>query len=97
MNRSGFFYNAHSYTVDAKTQKLDYEEILRIAKEVKPKVIIAGFTSYPWIPVWQKFREIADEVGAWMLADVSHIAGLIAAKKSASPIGIADVVSFHHP
>ena len=94
VNRSGLFYDAHSYTVDPKTQRLDYDEILNLAKTVKPKVIIAGYTSYPWIPDWQKFREIADEVGAWLLADISHIAGLIAAKKVASPIGIADVVSF---
>ncbi|MDY0126476.1 MAG: serine hydroxymethyltransferase, partial [Anaerolineaceae bacterium] len=94
VNRSGLFYNAYHYTVDPVTQQLNYEQILELAKEARPKVIIAGYTSYPWIPDWQKFREIADEVGAWLLADVSHISGLIAAKKVASPVGIADVVSF---
>ena len=94
VNRSGLFYNARHYTVDPKTERLDYDEILKIAKEARPRVIIAGYTSYPWIPDWQKFRDIADEVGAWLLADISHIAGLVAAKKVPSPIGIADVVSF---
>ena len=94
VNRSGLFYNAFHYTVDPETERLNYDKILAQAKECKPKVIVAGYTSYPWIPDWQKFREIADEVGAWLLADVSHIAGLIAAKVVPSPIGIADVVSF---
>ncbi len=58
---------------------------------------MAGYTSYPWIPDWQKFREIADEVGAWLLADISHIAGLVAAKTVPSPIGIADVWSVLQP
>jgi glycine hydroxymethyltransferase len=58
---------------------------------------VAGYTSYPWIPDWQKFREIADEVGAWLLADISHIAGLVAAKTVPSPIGIADVWSVLQP
>lgn len=94
VSRSGLVYNAHHYTVDPKTERLDYDQIREQAIAVKPRIIIAGYTSYPWIPDWQKFREIADEVGAWLLADVSHIAGLIAAKKVPSPIGIADVVSF---
>ncbi len=94
VNRSGLVYNAHHYSVDPISERLDYDEILKIAKAAKPKIIVAGYTSYPWIPDWNKFREIADEVGAWLLADVSHIAGLIAAKKVASPIGIADIVSF---
>lgn len=94
VNRSGLFYNAYHYTVDPVTERLDYEEIRKIAHHAKPKVIVAGYTSYPWIPDWEKFREIADEVGAWLLADVSHIAGLIAAKTVPSPIGIADIVSF---
>ncbi len=79
MNRSGLVYNAYHYTVDPKTERLDYDAILKIAQEVKPKILIAGYTSYPWIPDWQKFREIADEVGAYFLADASHIAGLVAA------------------
>lgn len=94
VNRSGLFYNAYHYTVDPKDEQLNYDQILKLAQEAKPKIIVAGFTSYPWIPDWQKFREIADEVGAWLLADISHIAGLVAAKKVPSPIGIADVTSF---
>lgn len=92
--RSGLHYKAHSYSVDPVTEKLDYEDIRRIAIECQPKIIIAGYTSYPWIPDWKKFRAIADEVGAYLLADISHIAGLVAAKKVPSPIGIADVVTF---
>jgi len=94
VNRSGLFYNAFHYTVDPETEKLNYETIREQAIACKPKVIVAGFTSYPWVPDWHKFREIADEVGAYLLADVSHIAGLIAAGYVASPIGIADVTSF---
>ncbi len=94
VNRSGLVYNAYHYTVDPKTERLDYDAILKIAQEVKPKILIAGYTSYPWIPDWQKFREIADEVGAYFLADASHIAGLVAAGVVPSPVGIADIVSF---
>ena len=94
VNRSGLFYNAFHYTVDPTTEKLNYDQIMALAKQCKPKVIVAGFTSYPWTPDWQAFRAIADEVGAYLLADVSHIAGLIAAGELPSPVGIADVVSF---
>lgn len=94
VNRSGLFYNAHHYTVEPDTERLDYDHIREIAKAVRPKVIVAGFTSYPWIPDWRAFREIADEVGAYLLADASHIAGLIAAGVVPSPVGIADIVSF---
>lgn len=80
--------------VDPATEKLNYDQIMALAKQCKPKVIVAGFTSYPWTPDWQAFRAIADEVGAYLLADVSHIAGLIAAGELPSPVGIADVVSF---
>lgn len=92
--RSGLFFNAQHYTVDPKTERLNYDVILEQAKACRPKIIIAGYTSYPWIPDWRKFRAIADEVGAYLLADASHIAGLIAAGVVESPIGIADVVSF---
>ena len=94
VNRSGLVYDAYHYTVDPETERLDYDAILKIAKEVKPKILVAGYTSYPWVPDWQKFREIADEVGAYFLADASHIAGLVAAKVIPSPVGIADIVSF---
>jgi len=94
VNRSGMFYNAQHYTVDPKTELLDYDAILQKAVETKPKIIIAGYSSYPYIPDWQKFREIADSVGALLLADVSHIAGLIAAGHVPSPVGFAHVITF---
>jgi len=94
VNRSGIWYNALHYTVNPETERLDYDLIAKIAEENHPKVIIAGYSSYPWIPDWIKFKQIAESVGAYLFADVSHIAGLIAAGLCASPIGIADVVTF---
>lgn len=92
--RSGLQYNAIGYSVDPDSEKLDYEHILSLAKAHHPKVIIGGYTSYPWAPDWKKLRAIADEVGAYLLADVSHFAGLIIAGVYPSPIGIADVTMF---
>jgi glycine hydroxymethyltransferase len=94
VNRSGILYNAQHYSVNPQTELLDYEAILTKAIEVQPKIIVAGYSSYPWVPDWQKFREIADKVGALLLADVSHIAGLIAAKQIPSPVGFAHVITF---
>lgn len=94
VNRSGMFYDAQHYTINPVTELLDYDAILAKALEVKPRLIIAGYSSYPWVPDWEKFREIADSVGAILLADISHIAGLIAAGKAASPIGFAHVTTF---
>lgn len=94
VNRSGKWFNAVHYTVDPQTEQIDYDAVLQLAQEHKPKIIIAGYSSYPWVPDWKKFREIADAVGAILLADVSHIAGLIAAKVVPSPVGIAHVVTF---
>ncbi|MDY6873211.1 MAG: serine hydroxymethyltransferase [Chloroflexota bacterium] len=94
VNRSGQFYNAQHYSIDPETELLNYDSILAKAKEVQPKIIIAGYSSYPWIPDWKKFREISDEVGAILLADISHIAGLIAAGQAASPVGHAHVITF---
>ncbi|NWF62757.1 MAG: serine hydroxymethyltransferase, partial [Chloroflexi bacterium] len=91
VNRSGKWFKAVHYSVDAN-EKLDYEAIRQLALENKPKLLIAGYSSYSWIPDWKKFREIADEVGAYFLADISHIGGLVAAGVVPSPIGIADVV-----
>ncbi len=73
-------------------RRLDYESIRALALENKPKMIIAGYSSYSWVPDWKKFREIADEVGAYLLADISHIGGLVAAGVVPSPIGFAHVV-----
>ncbi len=91
---SGQTYNVVHYTVDTKTERLNFDEIRALALEHKPKMIIAGFTSYPRHIEWQKFREIADEVGAYLLADIAHIAGLVAAGVVENPVGIADVVTF---
>ncbi|PJF44587.1 MAG: glycine cleavage system protein T [Phototrophicales bacterium] len=92
--RSGIQYNAVGYGVHPETERLDYDHILALAKEHQPKIIVGGYTSYPWAPDWEKLREIADEVGAYLLADVSHIAGLIIAGVFPSPVGIADVTMF---
>jgi len=91
VNRSGQWYNAVHYTIN-ENEKLDYDAIRALALEHKPKLMIAGYSSYSWVPDWKKFREIADEVGAYFLADISHIGGLVAAGVIPSPIGYAHVV-----
>ncbi|MFA5926927.1 MAG: serine hydroxymethyltransferase [Patescibacteria group bacterium] len=90
---SGRWYESHSYGVDPETGYLDYEEIMRMAKAVKPQVIMAGYSAYPRALDYKKFRIIADEVGAYLFADIAHIAGLIAAGVHPSPVGIADIVT----
>ncbi len=92
-NRSGRRYNIVCYEVDRATEKLNYQTIKRLAIEHRPKMIIAGYTSYPWCPDWQKFREIADTVGAILFADIAHPAGLVVAGQYPSPLGYADVVT----
>jgi len=92
VNFSGTLYNSVNYTAD-KNGYLDFEEIRRLAQEHQPKMIIAGYTAYPRIIDWQKFRNIADEVGAFLMADISHIAGLVASGQHPSPVGIADVIT----
>ena len=94
VNRSGKLYSISHYNVDPNSEKIDYDMVESIARDVKPKMIIAGYSSYPWIPDWKRFREIADMVGALLMADVSHIAGLIAGKAVASPVGHAHVITF---
>jgi glycine hydroxymethyltransferase len=91
VNRSGKWFKAVHYTVD-ENERLDYDKIRALALETKPKLIIAGYSSYSWVPDWKKFREIANEVGAYFLADISHIGGLVAAGVVPSPVGIAHVV-----
>lgn len=91
VNRSGKWFNAVHYSVDVN-EKLDYDAIRKLANEAKPKLLIAGYSSYSWVPDWKKFREIADEVGAYLLADISHIGGMVAAGVVPSPIGHAHVV-----
>jgi glycine hydroxymethyltransferase len=90
-NRSGKSYRIVSYEVSAKTGRLDYDEITRLAEEHRPRLIIAGYTSYPWAPDWKVFRDIADRVGAVLLADISHPAGLVIAGVYPNPIDYAHV------
>ena len=92
VNFSGTLYHNVQYGV-RKDGYLDIDEMWRIAREEKPKMIIVGGTAYPRIYNWNIFREMADEIGAWLLADMSHIAGLVAGGVHPSPIGIADVVT----
>jgi len=94
INRSGKHYKIVSYNVDPATELLDYDQIRQLALANKPKMIIAGYTSYPYAPDWKKFREIADEVGAYLLADISHVSGLVIAGAYPSPLGLAHVLSF---
>lgn len=94
VNRSGIFFNVVAYGVDPQTERLDYDQIRDLALKHRPKFIIAGYTSYPWAPDWKLFRQIADEAGSLVLADISHVAGLVVAGVYPSPIGIADIVSF---
>lgn len=94
VNRSGLFFNIISYGVRESDEQIDYDRMRELALEHRPRFIIAGFTSYPWAPDWERIRGIADEAGSMMLADVSHVAGLIIAGEFPSPVGIADVVSF---
>lgn len=90
---SGHYYEAHAYSVSVKDEHIDYEEVLKIALEVKPKMIIAGASAYPRVIDFKKFREIADTVGAYLFVDMAHIAGLVAAGLHPSPLPFADVVT----
>ncbi len=90
---SGKNYNAVQYGIDDVTGEIRYEEVAELAREHKPKMIIAGFSAYSRVVDWQRFRDIADEVGAYFLVDMAHIAGLIAAGEYPNPVPIADVVT----
>lgn len=90
---SGQDYESYVYGVNPKTGRIDYEDVLRIAKEVKPQLIICGASSYSREIDFKKFREIADEVGAYLMADIAHIAGLVASGDHNSPVGYADVIT----
>ena len=93
VNRSGKYYNAIHYTIDPATQKINYDQVEELARQNKPKFIIAGYSSYPWTVDWARFREIADAVGAYLFADIAHVAGLVAAGVFPSPVGYADVIT----
>lgn len=90
---SGHYYEAHAYGVSRFDERIDYEEVLKIAIEVKPKMIIAGASAYPRVIDFKKFREIADTVGAYLFVDMAHIAGLVACGLHPSPLPYADVVT----
>lgn len=94
VNRSGKYYNAIHYTVDPVTEQIDYAAVEELARQHKPRFIIAGYSSYPWAVDWGKFRAIADTVGALLFADIAHVAGLVAGGVYPSPIGYADVITF---
>ena len=90
---SGKYFNATFYGVDPETETIDYEALLRKAEEVKPKLIIAGASAYPRFIDFQKMREVADQVGAYLMVDMAHVAGLVAAGVHPSPVPYADVVT----
>jgi glycine hydroxymethyltransferase len=90
---SGRIYNAVQYGLNPETGEIDYDEVERLALEHKPTMIVAGFSAYSRIVDWQRFRDIADKVGASLFVDMAHVAGLVAAGVYPSPIGIADVVT----
>jgi len=93
VNFSGKTYQSYQYGLDASTGEIDYKEVESLAREHKPKMIVAGFSAYSGIVDWAKFREIADEVGAYLLVDMAHVSGLVAAGLYPSPIPFADVVT----
>lgn len=93
VNFSGKTYNAIQYGLNAETGEVDYEEVERLALEHKPKMIVAGFSAYSQIMDWQRFRDIADKVGAYLFVDMAHVAGLVAAGVYPNPVQIADVTT----
>lgn len=93
VNMSGKYFNFVPYGVEEDTQVIDYDKVLQIAKECKPKMIVAGASAYPRIIDFPKLRAIVDEVGAYLMVDMAHIAGLVAAEEHPSPVPYADFVT----
>src|SRR6056297_2133860 len=91
-NFSGKLFDAHQYGVD-ENGCIDYDQVAELADRHQPKMIVAGFSAYSRVADWQKFRDIADGVGAWLLVDMAHIAGLVAAGVYPNPVPVADVVT----
>jgi glycine hydroxymethyltransferase len=93
VNFSGRLFNIVSYGVDAQSGLINYDEVASLARQHKPRMIIAGFSAYSRVVDWQKFREIADSVGAYLFVDMAHVAGLVAAGEYPNPVPIADVTT----
>jgi glycine hydroxymethyltransferase len=93
VNFSGKLFNAVQYGIDPATGTIDYGQVERLAREHRPKMILAGFSAYSRVVDWQRFRAVADEVGAWLVVDMAHVAGLVAAGVYPNPVPVADVVT----
>jgi glycine hydroxymethyltransferase len=93
VNFSGKIYHAIQYGIDTTTGLIDYDQVAALAREHRPKMVVAGFSAYSRVVDWQRFRDIADEVGAYLLVDMAHVAGLVAAGVYPSPVQIADVTT----
>ena len=93
VNFSGKLYNAVGYIVNRETERFDYDEVRALAREHKPKLIVTGWSAYSRIPDWKAFADIAHEVGAVLMADIAHVAGLVATGLHPTPVGVADFVT----
>jgi glycine hydroxymethyltransferase len=93
VNMSGKLYHAVSYGLDPKTEEIDYHEVAKLAEQHKPRLIVAGASAYSLVIDWKKFRAIADKVGAYLMVDMAHYAGLVAAGVYPNPVGVADFVT----
>ncbi|MEW6039375.1 MAG: serine hydroxymethyltransferase [Pseudomonadota bacterium] len=93
VNFSGKIYNAIQYGLNPQTGEIDYGQVEELAREHRPKMIVAGFSAYSQVVDWQRFRAIADAVGAWLMVDMAHVAGLVAVGLYPSPVPIADVTT----
>lgn len=93
VNFSGKIFNAIQYGLDATSGEIDYQQVEALALEHRPKMMVAGFSAYSRIVDWQRFRDIADQIGAYLLVDMAHVAGLVAAGVYPSPVAIADVTT----
>lgn len=93
VNMSGKLFNCVGYGIDPETELIDYDKVREIALECRPKLIVAGASAYPRFIDYKKFREIADEVGAYLMADIAHVAGMVAVGLHPSPVGYAHVIT----
>jgi glycine hydroxymethyltransferase len=93
VNFSGKLYNAVQYGLDVRTGEIDYAQVEQLARDHKPKMVVAGFSAYSRVVDWERFRAVADEVGAYLFVDIAHVAGLIAAGIYPSPLQIADITT----